>query len=255
MKTNNIKISIITTTFNSEREIINLLESVNSQTYKNIEHIFVDSFSTDQTTNIIRKYQRNYNIKLIEQKCSIYEGFNIGLENSTGDLINFIGSDDVYYDQNTLINITQNYDENIDLIYGDVNFINRKNHKITRKYKSGYLSQNKFRFGFMPAHTSMFFSRNCTNKIGFYNLKYKIASDFDFCLRVFLTNIKFFYLKKIITLNKEGGTSNKSLKNILVSNHEILKILKQHNIYSNFILIFIKLKLKFFQKFVLRIFY
>ena len=248
MRINNTKISIITTTFNSESEITTLLESVKDQTYQNIEHIFVDSLSTDKTAQIIKKYTSAYNIKLIQKKCNIYEGYNIGIKNATGDLINFIGSDDIYYDKYVLEKIKNNYKSEIDLIYGDINFVGRVNNKITRKYKSGHLSKNKFRFGFMPAHTSMFFSKNCVNDIGFYNGNYKIASDFDFCLRVFNKNIKYIYIKEIITMNKEGGTSNKNIKNIFNSNREILKILKENSIYSNILFIMIKLVFKFCEK-------
>jgi len=53
MKTNNYPlISIITCTFNSEKYLKKALESVQNQTYKNIEHIINDSYSTDKTLNI-----------------------------------------------------------------------------------------------------------------------------------------------------------------------------------------------------------
>jgi len=48
-------ISIITCTFNSEKYFNKALESVQNQTYKNIEHIINDSFSTDKTLEIIKK--------------------------------------------------------------------------------------------------------------------------------------------------------------------------------------------------------
>ena len=111
------------------------------------------------------------------------------------------------------------------------------------------MSLNKFRFGFMPAHTAMFFPKKDIIKIGNYNLKYKIASDFDFCLRFFQSNIEHQYVDLLISVNKEGGTSNKNLKNIIKSNNEIIKILKYNKIYSNFIFIFFKFLLKFANKF------
>ena len=57
MKKNNCPlISIITCTFNSEKFLEKALESVQRQTYKNIEHIINDSYSTDKTLEIIKTY-------------------------------------------------------------------------------------------------------------------------------------------------------------------------------------------------------
>ena len=67
--------------------------------------------------------------------------------------------------------------------------------------------------------------------------------------------LDYMYVKKIITLNKEGGVSNKNLGNIISSNLEILKILRKNSIKSNFTLICLKLLFKFSQRFFLRISY
>ena len=50
-----MKISIITVCLNSENTIADTINSVNSQTYKSIEHIFIDGGSTDQTLKILKK--------------------------------------------------------------------------------------------------------------------------------------------------------------------------------------------------------
>ena len=58
-----MKISIITVCFNSEATIIDTINSVNSQTYKNIEHIFVDGGSKDRTLAIIKNIIYSTSIK------------------------------------------------------------------------------------------------------------------------------------------------------------------------------------------------
>ena len=246
-----LKISIITTTYNSAKEIKNLLESIKFQKYKNIEHIIIDSKSTDKTLNIVKNYKKFFNIKIIKKKCSIYEGFNIGIKNSSGEVLNFIGSDDKYRDHNTIQNVVKNLNKNVDYLYGNVKFIDRVSNYTTRKYYSGKFSLNKYRFGYMPAHTTVFIKKKIINNIKKYNLNYKIASDFDFCLRIFLLNYNYKFLDQIVTINKEGGTSNKNLINVIKSNLEILKILKNNNVYSNLFFITFKLISKFIQKFVI----
>ena len=103
----------------------------------------------------------------------------------------------------------------------------------------------------MPAHTTMFFKKKVINNVKKYNLNYKIASDFEFCLKIFLSNYKYYFLNEIITINKENGTSNKSLINVIRSNLEILQILKTNKIYSNVFFILFKLIDKFIKKFIL----
>ena len=49
-----MKVSIITTSFNSQKTILDTINSVNNQTYSNIEHIFVDGKSSDKTVEIIK---------------------------------------------------------------------------------------------------------------------------------------------------------------------------------------------------------
>ena len=53
-----MKISLITVTFNSEKSILDTINSVKSQTYQNVEHIFIDGNSSDLTIKIIKKYER-----------------------------------------------------------------------------------------------------------------------------------------------------------------------------------------------------
>lgn len=245
------KISIITTTFNSAKDIRNLLESIKSQKYNKIEHVIVDSKSTDETIQIIEEYKDIINIKIIEKKCSIYEGFNIGIKNSSGKILTFIGSDDRYDNPNTIQKVVGSLSGKIDYIFGNVKFIDRNTFNTTRIYKSGNFSLNKFRFGYMPAHTTMFFKKKVINNVKKYNLNYKIASDFEFCLKIFLSNYKYYFLNEIITINKENGTSNKSLINVIRSNLEILQILKTNKIYSNVFFILFKLIDKFIKKFIL----
>ena len=56
-----MKISIITTTYNSENTIIKTLKSLQSQNYQNVEYIWIDNNSTDNTFEILKKFNKKYN--------------------------------------------------------------------------------------------------------------------------------------------------------------------------------------------------
>ena len=92
------KITIITPTFNSAKTILANISSVKKQKYKNLEHIFIDNNSDDQTVNLIKKSSHK-NIKIITEKDSgIYDAINKGIKLAEGEIISILHSDDIFYD-------------------------------------------------------------------------------------------------------------------------------------------------------------
>jgi len=97
-----MKITIITATCNSAPHIANCIESVNNQTYPNIEHIIVDGASTDNTLEII-KSNKSRVVKLIsEPDHGIYDALNKGIRLATGDVIGFLHADDTFASPTTI---------------------------------------------------------------------------------------------------------------------------------------------------------
>lgn len=95
----NLLISIITPTYNSENFIKSTIDSVLNQSYKNWEMLIVDDFSSDRTNDIIKKFvhddDRFMHIKLKENSGAAVAR-NIALERARGDYIAFIDSDDLW---------------------------------------------------------------------------------------------------------------------------------------------------------------
>ena len=107
-----MKVSIITTSFNSEKTILETIESVNNQTYSNIEHIFIDGLSTDNTLDIINENSKRSKIIISEKDNGIYDAMNKGILNSSGDIICILNSDDIYYDKNSVEILIDNLTSN-----------------------------------------------------------------------------------------------------------------------------------------------
>ena len=225
------KISIITATFNSENTIIDNLETVKNQTYQNIEHIIVDGKSTDSTLEICKRY--NHISKVISEKDNgIYDAFNKGIYISTGSIIGFLNSDD-YFSSNETINIISNVfkkNEDIQIIYGNINYVRAKNKKIFRKWISGEYKKNNFLNGWSPPHPTFYVRRELYEKYGDYDLEYGNPSDFELMYRfIELHELKTKYINEILVLMREGGVSNKSILNIIKQNFTIIKLLKEKN--------------------------
>ena len=98
------KISVIIPIYNSEKYLIECLNSVINQTLKNIEIICIDDGSTDNSSNILQiynKFDRRF-ILLKQKNRGAGISRNKGIKISKGKFISFLDSDDMYYDDSAL---------------------------------------------------------------------------------------------------------------------------------------------------------
>ena len=181
-------ISIITATYNSEKTISKTLNSLLNQTYTDWELLICDGSSTDNTLNIINA-QCDHRIKIVSTTDSgIFDAYNKGLEHITGEIFGTLNSDDHLSDETTLNFIYNQFKRNkkIDLIYGNVTYLDRDNpEKISRKWRNNFSKINDFKLGFMPAHPTVYIR----NKKIFTDIKYKpsysYVGDFEYLIRIF----------------------------------------------------------------------
>jgi len=122
------KISIVTCTFNSEKFLRKALESVERQSYRNIEHIINDSFSRDGTREIIQEYivrnQRRYPIHVMQSEPrGVANALNTATEAASGDLIHYLHSDDYYADEHALERAARPFLNNPGLVWLTGNFL------------------------------------------------------------------------------------------------------------------------------------
>jgi glycosyltransferase len=166
-----MKISIITVTKNNKAGLIRAIESVRSQSYKNIEYIIVDGGSTDGTLEAIKNLQFTINnLRLVsEADTGIYDAINKGIKLATGDVIGLLHSDDFYLDEFVLEKYSEAFAQSaerqaqsvVDAVYSDLVYIKGKKpevrskngnseiiehsalkieHSIIRYWKAGYAS-------------------------------------------------------------------------------------------------------------------
>jgi len=93
------KISFIVTCFNMEHYILETLESITSQTYKNFEIIVVDDFSLDSSVKIIEEFSKTHPVKIIKNTKNLGQlgAFLEGLKHAQGEFVAAIDGDDVLY--------------------------------------------------------------------------------------------------------------------------------------------------------------
>ncbi len=234
-----MRITIITSTFNSASSIKTCLDSVVLQNYNDLEYLIIDGKSSDATLKIIKVYQKKFPfIKLISEKdFGIYDALNKGVQLASGDVIGFVHSDD-FLEFNDIINdiVSMTKSENLDGVYGDLQYVDKSNtQEIIRRWKSCDFKPRLLKQGWMPPHPTLFLKREVYEKHGLFDLSYRISADYDFLLRIFKDpELKFGYLPKVITKMRVGGASNQSLKNIIKKSKEDYRAIRINNI-GNFL--------------------
>jgi Glycosyltransferases involved in cell wall biogenesis len=245
-----MKISIITICFNNEKDIRLTLESVINQTYNDIEYIIVDGSSTDSTLNIIKEYEIEKVIS--EPDRGLYDAINKGINIATGDIVGLIHGGDLLYSETTIKKIAEHFEKNdIDALYGNSKIISEDGTTIIRINKSPIFKKKLFKRGWFPSHQSFYAKRSLFKKYGLYNLKYRIAADYELLLRFLYCNSpKVKLLDEYIVKFRLGGTSTKSIKNIIIQNRECIQAWKDNGLKMPFYTIPMKLirKLQQFAK-------
>ncbi len=185
-----MKISVITPSFNQGQFIEATIKSVLNQKYPKVEHIVVDGGSTDNTLNILRKYDKK--IKWISEKDKGQsDAINKGMKMAKGEILAFLNSDDVYL-PGTLKSVANFFKKNPEAnwVSGDYYIINAKGKKIrpyVRWYKRFLRLFSSYRlltFTNYVIQPSTFWRRRVMKEVGLFDVILPYEMDYDYWLRI-----------------------------------------------------------------------
>ncbi|MFK7813540.1 MAG: glycosyltransferase family 2 protein [Maribacter sp.] len=230
-----MKVSIITVCYNSFETLESTILSVRNQTYGDIEYIIVDGASTDGTLDIIKKYETVVSKWVTEPDQGLYDAMNKGIAMATGEIIALINSDDLFCDNNAINKVVNIFNEkpNLDSVYADLYYVAQDDiNKIVRTWKTG--QKRAFKYGWHPAHPTLYLKKNVYEKYGFFNLDFKLAADFEIMLRFIQKHkISTYYLQESLVKMRLGGATNNSLGNIRNGNIECLRAFNVNDLKVN----------------------
>lgn len=174
-----VKVSVVTVVFNGVSIIENTIKSVINQTYDNLEYIIIDGGSTDGTIDIIKKYEDKITFWLSESDRGIYDAMNKSIDRLSGLWVNFMNAGDYFYSENAVMEIFgQNEDySSYAAVYGDAEYRLKRFSYIRPAYDCD-------RDHFMPFSHQAAFVRSDIAKKNKFNMKYRIAADTEFFLRL-----------------------------------------------------------------------
>lgn len=191
-------VSIVTPSYNQGRFIRDTILSVKNQDYPNVEHIVVDGGSTDNTLEILRKYEKEYNLKWIsEPDEGQSDAVNKGFKMAKGAVIGWLNSDDIYLSDDAISDIVMAFNKNPDIgvIYGD-NIYFSEHYEFLGLRKVFNLGYNQLVIGIIPSEPACFFRRKVTEKYEL-NKQLQFRMDSDFWIRI-AHDFKFRHINKVI---------------------------------------------------------
>lgn len=202
-------ITVVIAAYNSEKYLLKAIDSVLQQSYDNFELIVVDDGSTDNTRSAVKQLIEENTLAKFKYIYQAHSGIsrarNEGIERSGKEIIVVLDSDDEHL-PDTLATIASFFKDNpeTDLMYGDINIIDREGRYIRKKkyrsYGNDELKRKIFRSVFVPfKHSAIAYKRDSVVKIGLYNSEYKRLVDIDLMLRFINDNRKVTHIDKLLT--------------------------------------------------------
>ena len=186
-----MKISVIIPNYNSGKFLEKCLDSVFNQTYDAFEVIVADGHSTDNSPQILKRYQKLHkNLKVIYRVSKgISDNINAGMKLATGDVVGYLCADDTY-EPKCLEIVAQYFKQPIvQWVYGKSKIIDSEGREIRRFVtKVKELFQKRYTYIDLQCvdfivQLTVFLRRQFYQQIGEYNVDLKFGMDYDYCLR------------------------------------------------------------------------
>lgn len=228
-----MKISIVTAVFNRAGTIANALRSVETQSYRTVEHIIQDGGSTDGTLDIIRQSHASSVQLVSEPDGGIYDAINKGISRASGDIIGLMHSDDFFVHDEVLERVAEAFhDPAVDGVYGDLDYVSASDTgKIVRRWRSGPYRPDLLKHGWMPPHPTLYLRREVFDCWGLYDTSMRIAADYEAMLRYLVKgDIHLAYIPEVLVKMRVGGESNRSLARILQKSREDYTALRRYDV-------------------------
>ena len=220
------KFSIITVTYNAEKVLEDTIQSIVTQSYKNVEYIIVDGGSKDHTLDIINRYREHIHTLVSEPDKGLYDAMNKGIRLATGDYLCFLNAGDELHEDDTLQLMVHSITgtELPDVLYGETAIVDEEGHFLRMRRLSAPedLNWKSFKDGMLVCHQAFFPRPELAEP---YDLRYRFSADFDWCIRIMKKShtLHNTHLTLIDYLN-EGMTT----RNHRASLHERFRIMCRH---------------------------
>ena len=193
LTTSMLPFSIITPSYNQGQYLEQTITSVLSQNYPNLEYIIIDGGSTDESLGIIKKYQQHLKYWVSEKDNGQASAINKGLQHCTGEIFNWLNSDD-YLQPGALQKISEAFiDKEVDLVAGKVNNFSADKNEVIANQKLSAKGLMRWNKGVQFVQPGMWMRRQNFIACGGLNEQFNYAFDWDMMIRylLFFPSVKY----------------------------------------------------------------
>jgi glycosyltransferase involved in cell wall biosynthesis len=231
-----LKISVVTAVRNGASAIRPTLDSVAAQSYRDVEHVVVDGASTDGTADVVRAHGGRVAQLVSERDAGVYDAFNKGWRLATGDVVGYLNAADVYTSADVLGRIAEAFSPDVDAVFGDVLIVDGETaSRPLRVYRSNRFRPDRLAYGLMPAHPTLFLRRGLYERLGGYDASYRIAGDYELCVRLFVgQRIRYRYIvgPPMVRMPR-GGLSNSGWRSTWTITREMQRACAANGVPTN----------------------
>jgi glycosyltransferase, group 2 family len=216
-------ITIITICYNAQATISRTLESIQAQTYTELEYLVIDGASKDATLELVAQLAPRAQV-FSERDHGLYDAMNKGLKRATGDYVWYINAGDALPSPTTVEELVADAfagGQWPDVVYGDTRLIDSegKDLGLRRLRPPHELTWRSFEEGMLVCHQAFIVRRTLAP---LYNLRYRFSSDVDWCIRVLKEAKVCYFIDRPIALYLNEGTTTANHRASLIERFEIM---------------------------------
>jgi glycosyltransferase len=227
-----LQVSVITAVKNRASTVGACLRSVQSQTWRDIEHIVVDGCSTDGTLSVLAACRARLAKLICEPDSGVYDALNKGIRAASGDVVGVMHADDEFASDHTVERVARAFeDPDVEAVYGDLVYVRHDDpSQVVRYWRAGRYTRSQLAHGWMPPHPTFYVRRDVYRRFGDFDTRYKIAADYENMLRILWGGgVRAAYIPEVLVRMRTGGISNR-LQNLFMKSREDYAALRKNGI-------------------------
>ena len=248
----NIEATIIVMVYKNLNQVVQTLDSIKKQTYSNYEVIVSDDGSPNYTQEDFDKITEQYKneftyFKLINNGINrgTVKHFNSLIKQAKGTIICPLSSGDQFYNENSLQEIMNVFDQEDKLIYTSKRMIKKENsieyypslYQVSLLDQSNHFFEYIMKYGNFVSGASTYYKKDIFDKYGFFDEKYRLLEDYPFYAKLALNDEKIGYLDYPTIQYELGGISTASNRNPLLDQDYVTlfkDVLSQKDIHLSY---------------------
>jgi len=219
MNTTNVPlISIIVAVFNAVDTLQQCIDSIAEQTYPNKELIIIDGCSKDGTVDLLKANNKQISYWVSEPDHGIYNAWNKGLEQVSGEWICFLGADDFFWDTQVLERVAKKLviiPSDTRVVYGQVMLLNTNGERLYPVGEPWERIRTRFKQVMCIPHQGVMHRRSLFDRQGDFDESFRISGDYELLMRELKTAEAFFVSDIVIAGMRQGGISSNPANSLM----------------------------------------